>query len=261
MDDKDKDKGTLAAPEGEDPFADAHSHRPDAIAARLDAGPPASYLRDYVYGGIDGAVTTFAITAGVVGAQLSAAIVLVLGLANLLADGFSMAASSYSGARAEEGEQQRLRAMEEAHIARYPEGEREEVRQIFQRKGFEGEALEQAVATITSDKARWVEFMLAEEHGLAQVSRTPWRSGAATFIAFLTCGAVPLLPFALGLPSPASWSIAMTGGVFLGIGALKGRFSAGSWVRSSLETFALGMTAAAIAYLVGALLRGLTGVG
>ena len=68
-------------------------------------GPPARYLQDWVLGGIDGAVTTFAIVAGVVGAQLSTPIILILGLANLLADGFSMAAGNYSGVKAEKDDE------------------------------------------------------------------------------------------------------------------------------------------------------------
>ena len=74
-------------------------HSPHAIRCRLEAGPQHSYVRDYVYGAIDGAVTTFAIVAGVAGAQLSGGVVVVLGLANLLGDGFSMAVSNYLGTR------------------------------------------------------------------------------------------------------------------------------------------------------------------
>lgn len=59
------------------------------------------YLRDLVYGANDGIITTFAVIAGVAGARLSPAVVLVLGLANLLADGFSMGASSYLAVRSE----------------------------------------------------------------------------------------------------------------------------------------------------------------
>ena len=69
-----------------------HSHKPSAIAARLREGHKPSYLQDWVYGGIDGAVTTFAIVAGSLGAALSVQVILVLGFANLLADGLSMAA-------------------------------------------------------------------------------------------------------------------------------------------------------------------------
>ena len=72
-----------------------HAHTVEAISARLAKDPKVSYLRDWIYGGIDGAVTTFAIVAGVVGANLSSSVIIVLGLANLLADGFSMAAGNY----------------------------------------------------------------------------------------------------------------------------------------------------------------------
>ena len=90
-----------------------HEHTPRAIAERLAKGPKVNYLRDWVYGGIDGTVTTFAVVAGVVGANLSSSVVIILGLANLLADGFSMAAANYSGTKAEIDDYQRIRLMEE----------------------------------------------------------------------------------------------------------------------------------------------------
>ena len=117
-----------------------HEHSKQAIARRLAGAPSSSYLRDWVYGGIDGAVT-FAIVAGVIGAQLSNRVVLILGVANLVADGFSMAASNYSGTKTEHEEQAQLRAIEERHIEAVPEGEREEIRQIFRGKGFRGRDL------------------------------------------------------------------------------------------------------------------------
>ena len=143
-----------------------HSHTPSDIAKRLRHGPHVSYLRDWVYGGIDGTVTTFAIMAGVVGASLSPSVVIILGIANLLADGFSMAAANYTGTRAERDEYDQLRHMEERHVALAPEGEREEIRQIFRAKGFEGEALEAAVRVITNHREQWIDTMMAEEHGM-----------------------------------------------------------------------------------------------
>src|SRR5688500_2452737 len=98
-----------------------HEHSPEAIKKRLAAGPRHSYLRDWIYGGIDGAVTTFAVVAGVVGAQLSTKIILVIGLANILADGFSMAASNYLGTKSEQDEIERLVAIENRHIEKFPE--------------------------------------------------------------------------------------------------------------------------------------------
>jgi vacuolar iron transporter family protein len=138
-----------------------HDHSPEAIRRRLAGSPRQNYLRDWVYGGIDGAVTTFAVVAGVVGAGLSARTVLILGAANLLADGFSMAASNYSGTKTERDDKDRLRAVEERHIDMVPEGELEEVRQIFQAKGFQGSHLATVVEVITADRQRWVETMLS----------------------------------------------------------------------------------------------------
>jgi hypothetical protein len=107
-----------------------HEHSPEAIQARLATEPRHTYLRDWVYGGIDGAVTTFVVISGVMGAALSPGIVLVLGVANLVADGFSMAASNYAGTRTERDELRYWEVVEHRHIEAFPDGEREEVRQI-----------------------------------------------------------------------------------------------------------------------------------
>jgi vacuolar iron transporter family protein len=232
-----------------------HEHSRKAIADRLARAPPVSYLRDWVYGGIDGAVTTFAVVAGVVGAELSNRVVLILGAANLVADGFSMAASNYSGTKTEHEELAQLRAVEERHIDTVPDGEREEVRQIFRAKGFEGRPLEQAVAVITGDRKRWVDTMLAEEYGLPKAVREPLKAALSTFAAFSLCGAIPLLPFLVPSARQFEQSVAVTALVFFLIGSTKSRWSPVSWWRSGAETLLIGLGAAALAYLVGALLR------
>lgn len=238
-----------------------HGHSPDAIAERLKGGPQASYLRDWVLGGIDGAVTTFAVVAGVAGADLSTSVILILGAANLIADGFSMAAGNYSGVKAEKDDYERLREMERRHIALTPEGEREEIRQIFAAKGFEGDDLERAVEIITASHERWISVMLEEEFGAPKIERSALISGAATFAAFFICGAVPLLPYLFGAGEKALMAaIMMTGAVFFGIGAMKSKWSTARWWASGLETFTIGMVAAGFAYIIGALLKGWVGV-
>jgi vacuolar iron transporter family protein len=234
-----------------------HEHSPEAIQARLSAGPRRSYLRDWVYGGIDGSVTTFAVVAGVVGAHLSPGVILIIGMANVVADGFSMAASNFLGTKAEHDEIKHLASIENRHIDNFPEGEREEVRQIFQAKGFEGEDLRRVTDLITSDRSRWVRTMLTEEYGLPQEVRSPWVAALCTFSAFVVCGLAALLPHILNLPNPLMLATLLTGFVFFAIGSLKSLWSTVSWWESGLVTLAVGSMAAGLAYLVGVLLRSL----
>lgn len=234
-----------------------HEHSPEAIKERLAAGPRHSYLRDWIYGGIDGAVTTFAIVAGVVGAQMSTKIILVIGVANILADGFSMAASNYLGTKSEKDEIERLVAIENRHIENFPEGEREEVRQIFKEKGFEGEDLSRVVELITSDKERWVRTMITEEYGMPQEVRSAWLAAASTFGAFMICGLAPLAPYLLKASNAFTLSAVLTGAVFFAIGSVKSNWSTAVWWRSGLSTLLVGSAAAALAYGVGVFLKGL----
>ncbi len=236
-----------------------HEHTPEAIRSRLSAGPRLSYLRDWIYGGIDGAVTTFAVVAGVVGAELSTSVILILGTANLIADGFAMAAGNYSATRAESDEKEHLRAVEMRHIATEPEGEREEVRQIFALQGLEGEALESVVGAVTADRERWVATMLREEYGLPAEVRSPLLGAASTFSAFLLCGAVPLIPYVVGFPNAFVAACVMTGLVFFAIGCVRSRWSLFPWWRAGLGTLALGSAAATLAYVIGDLLQNLAG--
>ena len=232
-----------------------HEHSIEAIQERLAAGPRQNYLRDWIYGGIDGSVTTFAVVSGVVGARLSLVVILIIGFANLFADGFSMAASNFLGTKAEHDDMNRLEAIEYRHIELAPEGEREEVRQIFARKGFSGADLDRVVELITSDRKRWVRTMLSEEYGLPLEARSPWLAAIATFSAFLACGLVPLIPFLFGFNNPLAFSIVMTGAVFFAIGSVKSRWSTASWWRSGLTTFAIGSIAAGLAYAAGLILK------
>lgn len=230
-----------------------HEHSPDAIRRRLESGPRHNYLRDWIYGGIDGAVTTLAVVTGVAGAQLSKWIVLALGFANLFADGFSMAASNYLGTRAEHDDWRRLERIEHRHVDLAPEGEREEIKQIFERKGFTGKDLQRIVDLTTADRERWVQTMLMDEYGLPPAVRSPWIAAFATFTAFILCGLAPLLPYVFGSEHSLTISVSLTALVFLVIGSIKSRWSTSSWWHSGLTTLLVGAIAAAIAYLAGVL--------
>jgi VIT1/CCC1 family predicted Fe2+/Mn2+ transporter len=236
-------------------------HTPRAVGVRLRDEPSPSYLRDFVYGAVDGAVTTFAVVAGVAGANLDEAVVIILGGANLIADGFSMAASNFLGSRAERQQRELARHEEQRHIRLVPEGEREEIRQIFAAKGFEGHDLERVVEVITSEPELWANTMMSEELGFGSTEPNEYRAAFATLVAFLTVGFLPLMVFVYDLASPGdiddafTWSAVMTGVAFVAVGSLKSRFVAQAWWRSALETLAVGGLAAAFAYAAGALLQ------
>lgn len=238
-------------------------HTPQAVRDRLQQTPSASYLRDFIYGAVDGAVTTFAVVAGVAGAGLDETVVIILGGANLLADGFSMAISNFLGSRAARQQRERAAGEEQRQISLVPEGEREEIRQIFAAKGFDGEELERIVEVITSDPELWTATMMREELGYGSTEPNEYRAALATLAAFITVGVLPLTVFIYDIAVPGdvrdpyAWSTAMTGVAFLVVGSLKSRFVDQAWWRAALETLAVGGVAAALAYGAGAALQGL----
>ncbi|MBQ0721167.1 MAG: VIT1/CCC1 transporter family protein [Gammaproteobacteria bacterium] len=238
-------------------------HTPEKIASRLQDGPGSVYLKDFVYGAVDGAVTTFAVVAGVAGAGMSSGVIIILGFANLLADGFSMAVSNFLGTRAENQFRAQTRKREQDEIYKWPEGEREEVRQIYALKGFEGELLDQVVDVITADHERWIDTMLLEEHGMTLQDHNPSKAGFATFVAFSIVGLIPLLPYLFNWINPGAvantffWSSILTALAFLWVGAVKARFVNQSRLLGAVETVGIGGIAAVLAYGAGVLLKGL----
>jgi VIT1/CCC1 family predicted Fe2+/Mn2+ transporter len=236
-------------------------HTPPAVSRRLRHRPTPSYLRDFIYGAVDGAVTTFAVVAGVAGADLDDTVVIILGGANLVADGFSMAVSNFLGSRAERQQRERARREEQLHIRVVPDGEREEIRQIFAAKGFAGDDLERVVEVITSDPDIWAETMMSEELGFGTTEPNEYRAAFSTLAAFLLVGFLPLMVFVYDLAAPGdvenafAWSAVMTGVGFLVVGGMKSRFIDQGWWRSALETLVVGGLAAVLAYAAGAFLQ------
>ena len=241
-------------------------HTPHAIARRLAAATEHNYLRDFVLGAVDGTVTTFAVVAGVAGADLSGGVAIVMGMANLVADGFSMAVSNYLGTKSERQAVEHVRRIEESHIDAVPHGEREEIRQIYASKGFEGELLDHIVDVITNDRQQWVDTMVTEEFGLRIENPQPLRAGIYTFTAFVLAGFVPLVPFFLGLWLHWDGHVVLrtsciaTGVTFFLIGLAKGLVVRRSLWLSGLETFVIGTLAAGMAYAAGVLFAGMAGM-
>jgi len=232
------------------------AHTPSEIRKRLDEGPKSIFIKDFIYGSIDGIITTFAIVSGVYGAKLSSGVIIILGLANLLADGFSMGISNYLGTKSENELIENAKSEELDHIKSYPEGEKEEIRQIFAKKGFKDKELENAVDTITSDINRWVETMLQDEHGFSLANKSPVKSGLATFIAFILIGFIPLTTFIINwllpgtIAKPFVLFTVLTAIAFFLIGAFKTRFVGKSWYLNGMEILIIGGIAALIAFYI-----------
>lgn len=217
----------------------------------------ANYLRDWVYGGIDGAVTTFAVVAGVAGAALSTDVILILGFANLVADGFSMAAGNLSSSRTESEQYDRLEGQVHRRIQSDPDREREVLRRIYREKGYSEEQVESLVSTICSNETGWARTMMLEEFGLAPVIRNAWLAAGNTYVAFLLCGLVPLLPYVFG--AGFAVSAVMTALVFFIIGSLRSLWTEKTWLGSGFVTLSIGGAAAIMAYVIGHLLRLIVG--
>jgi VIT1/CCC1 family predicted Fe2+/Mn2+ transporter len=238
-------------------------HRPDRVRERIAAPSGASALGDAVLGATDGIVTTFAVVAGSAGGQLSTNVVIVLGFANLLADGFSMAVSNYLSTRSRREEVEQAVQDELWQIDRYPLGEHREVREIFARKGFHGPTLDRIVDVITRNREVWIDTMLEEELNLQRVAASPRRAALVTFLAFIVFGFIPLIPFVFPVPAHRHLFL-ISGGLsaaaFAILGVWKGVMLHRPPLRSGLQTFLIGSIAALLAYGVGALLHTLFAV-
>jgi vacuolar iron transporter family protein len=222
-------------------------------------GAMAAYVHDIVYGGNDGIVTTFAVVAGSAGAQLPVSTIIILGIANLLADGLSMATGAYLGHRADQDRYARVRKQEEKEMTDNPEMERGEIREFFARKGFSGAELERIVEVITATPALWLDTMMVEEHKLLQEDRSAPRTHAiATFCAFVVFGAIPLSPFLFshGMDDFAI-ALASSFAALVLLGLTRSILTRERLLRGPLEIVGVGAFAAFVAYLVGVLLRGL----
>ena len=216
------------------------------------------HFDDFIYGSIDGAVTTFAIVAGVMGASLPSGIILILGFANLFADGFSMAAANYQASKARNEFIEMKRKQEEWEIDNLEEQERDEIRDIYREKGFKDELLEDVVRIITSRRKVWIDTMMKEELGLIEDEKNPMDSSVSTFVGFNLIGLIPLIPFmvfmAIGIELNSVafvYSIVSVLAAFFLVGMIKGKIVKKSMIRSGVNTLIIGGIAAVVAYMVG----------
>jgi VIT1/CCC1 family predicted Fe2+/Mn2+ transporter len=251
-----------------DPQAAALAHDPQRIAhvhREKHGGASSQYLGEMVYGGLDGIITTFAVVSGVAGAELGARVVLILGLANLFADGFSMATGAYLSAKSEQEYYDRERQREQWEVENFPEGERAELYHLYLNQGYSEADAQQMVAIKSAHPKRWVDAMMLEELGMLKDERNPLLNALATLVSFIVAGAVPLLIYLVGLATPVDSQVAfpvslgLSAAALFGLGAAKVLVTERAAWKSGLEMLLVGGLAAAVAYVVGALLKGVGG--
>lgn len=194
---------------------------------------------------------------GVAAASDSGRLVLAAGFAAAFAESISMAAVAYSTNIAQDDVYRSERAREYRHVRTVPALERQEVRELYARKGFEGELLDRIVARITADPDVWVAVMMAEEHGLVPIGRArALRSAFVVGLASIVGSLLPVLPFALlGMRAAFSASIAAAAAALFAIGAYKGRATTGRPWKSGWAMLGIGMASALAGWAIGLLFR------
>lgn len=218
------------------------------------------YLGEFVYGGMDGCVTTFAVVSGSVGAGLDSTVIIILGFANLLADGFAMSVGAYLSTKSEKDNYQKHKNIEYWEIENMPDMEVEEVRAIYKEKGFEGDLLDKVVAVITADKKRWVNVMMKDELGMTEVTKSPFMIGGVTYFSFLLIGLIPLLVYVVDYVNPLDGNLflmasLLTATGFIMVGWMKTFVNQTNVFKGIFETLSLGCLAAMVSYFVGDLLE------
>lgn len=215
------------------------------------------YIGDLVYGANDGLITTFAIIAGAAGASLPNLIIVILGLSNIVADGISMGASNYLAGRSEIDYAKDQLKKEGWEIDHLRELEVQEVREIYEKKGFKGKDLDRVVDLITADRATWLDTMMKDELGIMiDDEDDPKKHGLITFLAFIAAGFVPLIPFLIpNIPNPFIIAI-ITGGLTLFlVGAMRSLVTTVSFIKGGIEMFLVGSVSAVAAYLIGSVVE------
>ena len=216
-----------------------------------------NWLRDVILGGQDGLVNVLGIVLGVSTASSNNKILMTASLAAAFAESISMAAVAYTSTLADRDyyEKELKRELEEVNQA--PEKEREEIRQIYERKGFAGKILEEVVEIITQNKKVWLNTMMEDELGLKRVEKNAiLRTSIVVGFAALVGSFVPIMPFVF-LPLP--WSVVMSlfvsGVVLFGIGVYEAKTYVGHWIKNGFQMLVIGLGSALAGFLVGKIFR------
>jgi VIT1/CCC1 family predicted Fe2+/Mn2+ transporter len=227
------------------------------------AGGRSGALRAAIFGANDGLVSNLSLIMGVAGAGVSNSVVVLAGIAGLLAGAFSMAAGEYISVRVQREAFERLIHLEAHEIGSDPDAEREELAELYRRKGISSELAGRLAEELMRDPKVALETHAREELGLDPVGGlgSPWAAAGSSFTTFSVGAIVPLVPFWVGsgdaaVVASAILSIAALFGVGAGMSYVTGR----SFLVSGLRMMLIGSAAAAVTFAVGSLLNVSTGV-
>jgi VIT1/CCC1 family predicted Fe2+/Mn2+ transporter len=237
-----------------------HPHPSRYTRERWHRASQGESLRNFVFGTSDGLITVLAFVAGVSASLAQRKLVLLAGLSEMFAGALSMGLGAFLGARAERDLYHRERAREIQEVHEVPHLERDELRQIYGKKGFEGAELERVVDVLTANTRRWVDVMMAEELGLTRPHSSASQAGVVVGLSYMVAAAVPLLPYLL-LPIQTALlaSILFTGVVLVAVGIGKARFTNRPPLRGAVETLLAGWAGTAVCWSIGRLVGHLLG--
>lgn len=227
--------------------------------------PFSTYLREIVYGGNDGIITTFAVVAGFAGAQKDPATsaiplitVLLFGIANLFADGLSMSLGSFLSLRADQDVYGSEKRKEHFEIVHEPDKEFGETVEILKRKNFSEKDATSIAKLYAKNPLYWTEFMMKDELEMPDTEKeNPAFVAFSTFCAFVLFGIIPLIPYILHSQSQIVFheSLGATALALFLLGFLRTSVTRQRPLRGILETVLVGGIAASAAYLVGTFFR------
>ncbi|OGM10854.1 hypothetical protein A2W13_00125 [Candidatus Woesebacteria bacterium RBG_16_36_11] len=214
-----------------------------------------SSIHDVILGGQDGLVNVLGIVLGVSAASPDKNILVAASLAATLSGAVSMAAVAYTSTLAQIDHYKREVQNERDEINKNPQQEREEVRDIYRKKGFSGKLLEDIVATVTRNKESWLRTLIREELNLQIIDKkTIFKISATVGIATLVCSFVPITPFFL-LPHNTAMIVSLISSmiVLFAIGAYEAKIYVGSWIKNGIQLAIIGMGSAFVGFMIGKL--------
>jgi VIT1/CCC1 family predicted Fe2+/Mn2+ transporter len=214
-------------------------------------------LADVILGGQDGLVNTLGVILGVAAATADARIVIAAGLAATFAESISMGAVAYTSKLAEHDLYHSEREREHRHIHLAPDVEIEEIRDIYRKKGFEGETLEKIVDVITSNPDVWVNVMMSEEFQMSPPEKgKAFNSAVLVGFSALAGSLIPLFPFFFINVNLSIWISIVTAAVTLfSVGVYKARITVGKPFKSGMEMAIIGTVSALAGYVVGVIFK------